>query len=161
MAGRTIRCPCQRRCSAEFDALLPSVREAFSPRRPLEDAREYCKDRIRALRANCFEIDEMVAIARAYPGQFGKLRTQTWPVFASMIGEKAPGAKMLENARKAEEAAAAEEALKICRPVARELKGNRLEMVRNSIRSVRATSSRVSGPTASSCCFAARPSLAR
>ena len=112
----------------KFDALLPSVREAFSPRRPIKDAREYCKDRIRALRANGFEIDEMVAIARAYPGQFGKLRTQTWPVFASIIGElKAEDA---ENARKADEAAAAEEALKICRPVARELEGDGLEMVR-------------------------------
>ena len=84
----------------KFDAIKPdTVREAFSPRKRIKDVRGYCKDRIRALRYLGFQPDEMVAIARAYPQSFGKLRTQTWPTFAAILGELREGDA--ENARKA------------------------------------------------------------
>jgi hypothetical protein len=112
----------------KFDALHDTVRDAFSPKKRIKNVRGYCKDRIRALRKQGFNTEEMVAVAHAYPEHFGKLRTQTWPTFAAIMEElKAEDA---ENARKAEEAAAAAEAWRVCRPVARELEGDGLELVR-------------------------------
>jgi hypothetical protein len=120
--------PMPEAVQAKFDALPPDVRETFSPRRRIENVREFCKTRIRVLRRLHFEIEEMVAIARAYPAHFGKLRSQTWATFAAIIGDlKTEDA---DNARKAEEAEAAAKAWEICRPVARDLEGDGLELVR-------------------------------
>ena len=72
----------------KFDALPKSVREMFRTKgRQIDNALEYCKLRVRALRHQGFEVDEMVAVARAYPAQFGILGTQTWPTFAAIIGD--------------------------------------------------------------------------
>jgi AAA domain-containing protein len=72
----------------KFDALPQSVREMFRIKgRRIDNALEYCELRVRALRHQGFEVHEMVAVARAYPAQFGILGTQTWPTFAKMIGE--------------------------------------------------------------------------
>ena len=72
----------------KFDALPKSVREMFRTKgRQIDNALEYCKLRVRALRHQGFEVDEMVAVARAYPARFGILGTQTWPTFAAIIGD--------------------------------------------------------------------------
>jgi hypothetical protein len=72
----------------KFDTMPESVREMFRTKgHPIDNALEYCALRVRALRHQGFEVPEMVAVARAYPAQFGILGTQTWPAFAKIFGD--------------------------------------------------------------------------
>jgi hypothetical protein len=71
-----------------FDALAPLSRRLFAEDlKPNEDPRSYCKERIKCLKSAGWSIDDMVDLARVLPHGFGKLYTETGPMFAAILGE--------------------------------------------------------------------------
>jgi hypothetical protein len=73
---------------ARFDLLAPIIQEMFAEHvTPKDDARTFCKVRIKRLWSAKWSLDDMVDLARVYPHGFGKLYTQTFKVFAEILIE--------------------------------------------------------------------------